>query len=92
MVLSLYIGHVRRLLINEVSYSSLFTPVTHRYDGITQFYWGCKYNNVTDRPKQNLSAPLRKDSFQIWQRSWAVLRFRADAPGIWQVRRVVIID
>jgi len=56
----------------------------HRYDGITQFYWGCKYNNVTDRPKQNLAAPLRKDSFQIWQRSWAVLRFRADAPGMWQ--------
>jgi hypothetical protein len=25
-----------------------------------------------------------KDSFQIWQRSWAVIRFRADAPGMWQ--------
>merc|ERR1711937_236290 len=26
----------------------------------------------------------RKDSFQLWQRSWAVIRFRADAPGVWQ--------
>ena len=56
----------------------------HKYDGITQFYWGCKYNNQTDKKSQNLVAPLRKDSFQIWQRSWAVIRFRADAPGMWQ--------
>jgi hypothetical protein len=26
---------------------------------------------------QNLATPLRKDSFQLWQRSWAVIRIRA---------------
>ena len=39
---------------------------------------------MTDKKTQNLAAPLRKDSFQIWQRSWAVIRFKADAPGMWQ--------
>merc|ERR1711871_1235814 len=52
--------------------------------GIEQFYWGCRYDAAKDRSRQNLKTPLRKDSFQIWQRSWAVLRFRADAPGVWQ--------
>lgn len=52
--------------------------------GIMDLYWGCKYNNETDKATQNLEAPLRKDSFQVWQRSWAVIRFVADAPGIWQ--------
>ena len=33
---------------------------------------------------QNLETPLRKDSFQVWQRSWAVLRIHAWAPGVWQ--------
>merc|ERR1711937_676409 len=36
------------------------------------------------RASQNLSAPLRKDSFQLWQRSWAVLRIHAWTPGIYQ--------
>lgn len=47
------------------------------------FYWGCKYNAEKDKPKQNLQTPLRKDSFEIWQRSWAVIRFKADKPGVW---------
>ena len=46
-------------------------------------YWGCTYNNVTDRKTQNLKAPLIKDSFQLWQRSWAVIRFEATRPGFW---------
>eukprot|EP00948_MAST-09A_sp_MAST-9A-sp1_P003468 g3468.t1 len=52
--------------------------------GIENLYWGCKYNEKKDKKTQNLNAPLRKDSFQLWQRSWAVIRFKADAPGIWQ--------
>jgi len=52
--------------------------------GIEQFYWGCKYNQGKDRSTQNLQTPLRKDSFQVWQRSWAVIRFKAEFPGIWQ--------
>jgi hypothetical protein len=52
--------------------------------GIEQFYWGCKYNAAKDRAKQNLETPLRKDSFQVWQRSWAVIRFQANVPGVWQ--------
>lgn len=47
-------------------------------------YWGCGYNATKDRHTQNLQAPLRKDSFQVWQRSWAVLRFNATQPGVWQ--------
>jgi len=47
------------------------------------FYWGCKYNEEKDRGKQNLASPLRKDSFQLWQRTWAVLRIRVNAPGVW---------
>lgn len=46
-------------------------------------YWGCVYNPMTDRQKQNLKAPLIKDSFQLWQRSWAVIRFEATMPGFW---------
>ena len=55
------------------------------YDSLIQdLFWGCTYNPSTDRHTQNLAAPLRKDSFQLWQRSWSVIRFRADAPGVWQ--------
>ena len=52
--------------------------------GLENLYWGCTYNEKKDRANQNLATPLRKDSFQLWQRSWAVIRFRADAPGVWQ--------
>ena len=46
-------------------------------------YWGCAYDPETDKATQNLETPLQKDSFQIWQRSWAVLRFEATMPGYW---------
>lgn len=46
-------------------------------------YWGCKYDADTDKARQNLDTPLKKDSFQVWQRSWAVIRFRATSPGMW---------
>jgi len=46
-------------------------------------YWGCKYDEKTDRQRQNLVNPLLKDSFQVWQRSWAVIRFKATSPGMW---------
>jgi FtsP/CotA-like multicopper oxidase with cupredoxin domain len=52
--------------------------------GLEDLYWGCAYDPVEDKKTQNLKAPLLKDSFQIWQRSWAVLRFQANFPGIWQ--------
>lgn len=60
-----------------------FSDPTHTW-GRENFYWGCKYNMAKDKGSQNLATPLRKDSFQLWQRSWAVIRFRADAPGMWQ--------
>merc|ERR1712193_51449 len=46
-------------------------------------YWGCTYDPAVDNATQNLKTPLIKDSFQLWQRSWAVLRFKADRPGFW---------
>ena len=46
-------------------------------------YWGCTYNAETDKATQNLETPLLKDSFQLWQRSWAVIRFEATRPGMW---------
>ena len=46
-------------------------------------YWGCTYNADTDASTQNLETPLIKDSFQLWQRSWAVIRFKATMPGFW---------
>lgn len=46
-------------------------------------YWGCEYDPETDKATQNLETPLLKDSFQIWQRSWAVIRFEATMPGYW---------
>jgi hypothetical protein len=57
----------------------------NRSSGVLQdLYWGCVYNPKTDKVTENLATPLRKDSFQIWQRSWAVLRIHAWAPGVWQ--------
>ena len=44
----------------------------------------CRYDPAKHRAKQNLTAPLRKDSFQLWQRSWAVLRITAWTPGVYQ--------
>lgn len=52
--------------------------------GYGQLYWGCKYNDKKYKSNQNLKNPLLKDSFQVWQRSWAVIRFKADRPGAWQ--------
>ena len=46
-------------------------------------YWGCTFDPDTDTATQNLQAPLIKDSFQLWQRSWAVIRFEATRPGWW---------
>lgn len=53
-------------------------------DYLEDLYWGCTYNATKDKKSQNLASPLRKDSFQLWQRSWAVLRFKATFPGVWQ--------
>lgn len=47
------------------------------------FYWGCRYKESEDRPKQFLKNPLRKDTLSIWRRSWMVVRFNATNPGVW---------
>jgi len=57
---------------------------TNHTGGLEALYWGCKYNADKDKRTQNLKNPLRKDSFQVWQRSWAAIRFKADRPGVWQ--------
>merc|ERR1712166_425656 len=51
---------------------------------LQDLYWGCTYNATKNKHTQNLATPLRKDSFQVWQRSWAVIRFKAEFPGVWQ--------
>lgn len=51
---------------------------------LEDLYWGCVYNETKNRRTQNLQTPLRKDSFQLWQRSWSVIRFKANFPGVWQ--------
>lgn len=53
-------------------------------NALEDLYWGCIYNEEKHQHLQNLSAPLRKDSFQLWQRSWAVLRIHAWTPGVYQ--------
>jgi len=52
--------------------------------GLEDLYWGCAYDPEEDVKTQNLDNPLLKDSFQLWQRSWAVIRFQATFPGVWQ--------
>ena len=44
-------------------------------------YWGCEYNDKKDKGTRNIKNPLVKDMLQVWQRSWAVIRFTADQPG-----------
>jgi hypothetical protein len=51
--------------------------------GLNNLYWGCKYNEAKDRKTENILTPLIKDSLQLWQRSWAVLRIKPDHPGFW---------
>lgn len=46
-------------------------------------YWGCEYNDRKDKGTRNIVNPLIKDMLQVWQRSWAVIRFTADQPGMW---------
>lgn len=46
-------------------------------------FWGCKYNTKKDQPSQNLETPLEMDTLQVWQRSYAVIRFKAVNPGYW---------
>jgi len=46
-------------------------------------YWGCPYIEEKDRKAQDLQHPLQKDMISLFRRSWAVIRFRVDNPGIW---------
>jgi len=58
-----------------------------RGDSNTSFpydaYWGCPYNAERDEKTRFLDNPLQKDMISLWRRSWAVIRFRADNPGVW---------
>ncbi|CAE8678834.1 unnamed protein product [Polarella glacialis] len=46
-------------------------------------YWGCPYDADKDTHSQNLDNPLQKDMISLWRRSWAVIRFKVDNPGVW---------
>ncbi|CAE8719426.1 unnamed protein product [Polarella glacialis] len=46
-------------------------------------YWGCPYVPEQDVHSQNLDNPLQKDMISLWRRSWAVIRFKVDNPGVW---------
>lgn len=46
-------------------------------------FWGCPYDESTDRQTQNLETPLLKDTITLQMRSWAVIRIRATNPGVW---------
>jgi len=51
-------------------------------DGPGSEYWGCPYSE-DDKKTQNLQAPLQKDMVSLFRRSWAVIRFKVDNPGMW---------
>jgi FtsP/CotA-like multicopper oxidase with cupredoxin domain len=47
-------------------------------------YWGCPYAGTDDDKKsENLKNPLRKDMISLFRRSWAVIRFKVENPGVW---------
>eukprot|EP00930_Biecheleria_cincta_P082909 TRINITY_DN72545_c0_g1_i1.p1 TRINITY_DN72545_c0_g1~~TRINITY_DN72545_c0_g1_i1.p1 ORF type:complete len:981 (+),score=182.08 TRINITY_DN72545_c0_g1_i1:68-2944(+) len=52
-------------------------------DGPGGEYWGCPFDAEKDTKSQNLEAPLQKDMISLWRRSWAVIRFKVDNPGVW---------
>merc|ERR1719277_2533692 len=52
-------------------------------DGPGSEYWGCPYDADTDKTSQNLETPLQKDMISLFRRSWAVIRFKVDNPGVW---------
>merc|ERR1712107_895067 len=45
--------------------------------------WGCPYDPANDVKSQNLQNPLQKDMLSLFRRSWAVIRFKVDNPGVW---------
>lgn len=55
----------------------------NRSDGPGSEYWGCPYDPEVDYKSQNLQTPLRKDMVSLWRRSWAVIRFKVENPGVW---------
>jgi iron transport multicopper oxidase len=54
-----------------------------RKEGPGSEYWGCPYDADKDVKSQNLENPLQKDMISLWRRSWAVIRFKVDNPGVW---------
>jgi len=46
-------------------------------------YWGCPYDKEKDEKTRNLKNPLQKDMISLWRRSWAVIRFKVENPGVW---------
>jgi len=52
-------------------------------DGPGSEYWGCPYDPVKDVKTQNLVDPLQTDMISLFRRSWAVIRFKVENPGVW---------
>merc|ERR1711988_1521499 len=52
-------------------------------DGPGNEYWGCPYDAEKDTQSQILDNPLQKDMISLWRRSWAVIRFKVNNPGVW---------
>jgi len=52
-------------------------------DGPGSEYWGCPYDEEKDKASRNLESPLQKDMISLFRRSWAVIRFKVDNPGVW---------
>jgi len=52
-------------------------------DGPGSQYWGCPYDTVKDVKTQNLVDPLETDMISLFRRSWAVIRFKVENPGVW---------
>jgi len=41
------------------------------------------FDPETDKKTFNLDNPVRRDTIALWPKRWAVLRFKADNPGVW---------
>jgi FtsP/CotA-like multicopper oxidase with cupredoxin domain len=45
--------------------------------------WGCSYNATNQGHSNNYANPLERDTLNLPRRSWVVLRFKFDNPGVW---------
>jgi len=80
-------GHFECFFLPLSVAKTLDCPGARAGDPGTKFpydaYWGCPYDAEKDGKGRMLEAPLQKDMISLWRRSWAVIRFKADNPGVW---------